>query len=961
MISRSSVHQDVLAERPPGPPPSGAKRGRRGPGANRSRVSPGVAALASLLLPGLGQALAGRRERGLAVFGGTLGILLTLWWYDAPFVRALLALPAGGDLPQPGLWWLLPPFWAFQAWDAWRVAGRRKTRTGWLLLLGLLPVYAVGWVATDIQPGLLVENWEQVEPMLRGLLSPEIVEPATESVSARVNVLTPCDPAAASAEATLTEDEPSVAARPPCAPLGAAIEVLGAGWTPGAAVALSWRGPTGELIPLGPAKADGDGGFQVSVEIPEESIPASIRARDPERPQRQAVVARHSVETGGVVLTETMRVVLGAMAVTIALGFMATLFGALLAIPFAILGARNLMGGHLLTRAVYLAVRFIMNVVRAIEPLIWAVVFVIWVGQGPFAGVLALTVHTIAALGKLFSESIESIDEGPLEAIRATGASWLQVVRYGVLPQVVAPFTAFTVYRWDINVRMSVIIGFVGGGGIGFVLSQWILKSDWPEAGTAVLVIALVVMALDQLSSTLRERIVEGEPALRGWLRGAAAFGLGVSLVWALGALPLPLSFPDDPRTLALAALAAGAALAVLEALVRRRRPPGEGRDWLRPATALLLLLFTLWAWQVARVDLLRMARDAGKVRPIAAQLLSPDLLSRDSEALLSAAPVTVPCSLAPLDAPADEVAGAAGPPLALEAACADPGDALAFRVEGLDPDARLRLRWILPGGRRLDARTTGPLSVAPDGRLEASAEVRPLLAEAGEESGAPVLLALESALPAGPLRPSAPLRLTLSLLVVTVLMALMATTFGALLAFPLSLLGARNLMPRSLGGNALYYGARTIMNVVRAIEPLILAALFAAWVGRGSPYPGILALTVFTMANLGKLFSEAAENIEPGPQEAVAATGAGRLQAVRYAVLPQLVPPYLSFGIYHWDINVRMSTVLGFVGAGGIGFVLREWMNQTRWSWAAVAILGIVLVVTAMDLVSARVRERLV
>ena len=152
--------------------------------------------------------------------------------------------------------------------------------------------------------------------------------------------------------------------------------------------------------------------------------------------------------------------------------------------------------------------RSILNTLRSIEPLIMGIVFVIWVGVGPFAGVLALTLHSIAALGKLYSEQIESIDTGPLEAIQATGATWVQTIIYGVVPQIVPPYIAFTMYRWDINVRMSTIIGFVGGGGIGFLLQQQINLLRYRDAGVAVLAIAIVVSILDYASATFRERIV---------------------------------------------------------------------------------------------------------------------------------------------------------------------------------------------------------------------------------------------------------------------------------------------------------------------------------------------------------------------------------------------------------------------------------------------------------------------
>jgi phosphonate ABC transporter permease subunit PhnE len=158
--------------------------------------------------------------------------------------------------------------------------------------------------------------------------------------------------------------------------------------------------------------------------------------------------------------------------------------------------------------ATYYVTRTVFNVLRAIEPLIMAIVFVVWVGLGPFAGALALALHTIAALAKLYSEQVESIAPGPLEAIRATGATRLQTVVYGVVPQVIPPYISFTMYRWDINVRMSTIIGFVGGGGIGFLLQQNINLLNYRGAAAQILAIAIVVAAMDALSSKIRERYV---------------------------------------------------------------------------------------------------------------------------------------------------------------------------------------------------------------------------------------------------------------------------------------------------------------------------------------------------------------------------------------------------------------------------------------------------------------------
>jgi len=158
--------------------------------------------------------------------------------------------------------------------------------------------------------------------------------------------------------------------------------------------------------------------------------------------------------------------------------------------------------------ATYYVSRSLFNGIRSVEPLVMAIVFVVWVGIGPFAGSLALALHTVAALAKLYSEQVESILTGPVEAVTATGATRLQNVVYAVVPQIVPPYIAFTLYRWDINVRMSTIIGFAGGGGIGFLLQQNINLLQYSAASVQMLAIAVVVSTLDFVSARIRERIV---------------------------------------------------------------------------------------------------------------------------------------------------------------------------------------------------------------------------------------------------------------------------------------------------------------------------------------------------------------------------------------------------------------------------------------------------------------------
>ncbi len=211
---------------------------------------------------------------------------------------------------------------------------------------------------------------------------------------------------------------------------------------------------------------------------------------------------------GGSTASKTLKQVAEKMIETVFLALMATSLGILVAIPMSFMAAKNLMRGHPVTLSIYYIVRAIFNILRSIEPLIIAIVFTVWLGLGPFAGVLALALHSIAALGKLYSEQIEAIDSGPIEAVASTGANKMQVIRFAVVPQIIPQFLAFTIYRWDINVRMSTIIGFVGGGGIGYLLQQFINLMQYERAGTAVWAIAIVVSAFDFISAIIREKVM---------------------------------------------------------------------------------------------------------------------------------------------------------------------------------------------------------------------------------------------------------------------------------------------------------------------------------------------------------------------------------------------------------------------------------------------------------------------
>ena len=188
-----------------------------------------------------------------------------------------------------------------------------------------------------------------------------------------------------------------------------------------------------------------------------------------------------------------------------------------------------------------------------------------------------------------------------------------------------------------------------------------------------------------------------------------------------------------------------------------------------------------------------------------------------------------------------------------------------------------------------------------------------------------------------------------------TIQIAVVGTGVAAVLALPLGFAAARNAAP-----GWLFYIARSVLNVFRAVDTLVYALFFVAAVGLG-PFPGVLAVVVYTVTVLAKLYSEAIEAIEPGPVEAVRATGATALQVLRWGVFPQLVPQFLSFTLYRFETNIRAAAILGFVGAGGIGFYVQTYLRLLNYPAAASVLLVLVVLVMAVDFASSRLRARLV
>jgi phosphonate transport system permease protein len=188
-----------------------------------------------------------------------------------------------------------------------------------------------------------------------------------------------------------------------------------------------------------------------------------------------------------------------------------------------------------------------------------------------------------------------------------------------------------------------------------------------------------------------------------------------------------------------------------------------------------------------------------------------------------------------------------------------------------------------------------------------------------------------------------------------TVEIALLGTAVAAVLALPLGVLSARNTAPRSV-----FYPARGVLNFFRSVDTLVYALVFVAAVGLG-PFPGILAVVAYTTTALAKLYSEAIEGIDPGPVDAITATGATRLQILRFGVMPQVLPLFLSYVLYRLETNIRAATVLGFVGAGGIGFYLQTYLRMIDYPAASTVLLVTVVMVAVVDAISSRLRGRLV
>ncbi|HET7375893.1 MAG TPA: phosphonate ABC transporter, permease protein PhnE [Anaerolineae bacterium] len=751
---------------------------------------PFLAAILSFVVPGAGQYYLKKRSRAIAILGVFLVLAALIQW--ALINRQLESIFIG---PFEGSWLsiVLGGYWLWNVIDAYRLARHQPANRLIPFILALAIVYVLAWQMTDVRLDRLVTRFSDARTIFTAISQPDLYTRDTTQQTGQVSFWVPCTNPP---QALPAPSAPNfVSLDKSCGVAGDTVTLHGENFYPGEVGTLHMYavGGTNETQIFNDNKAvqpvvGPDGKFDVTFKITKF---AEAEGVDPAAPLEKAIAVQFVQPVGPIKPSETFYdIILGRtnevgvfnpskILETLALGILATIFSTLLAIPLSFLAAHNIMSRVPGGQIVYYVMRIFFNFVRAVDPIIWGLIIISWIGQGPFTGVVALTVHSTAALGKLFSEEIEHIDLGPVEAVSATGANLVQVLRYAVVPQIYPPFLAYTLLRWDINMRSATIIGFVAGGGIGAFVVETIRQGGYRQYAAALWVIAIVIMLIDYISGVWRQRILQGSSK-------------------AIESTPRP--FYRSLRSLVIIAI--GIAVFV-------------------------------YSWQLTRIDLGKMFEPSPTFGKVVSDFISIDLSQ-----------------------------------------------------EVLEP--------------------------------------------------------------------------VLKQMLVTIFQALIATTLGGLLAIPFSFLAARNLTGRERGWRGIYFATRSLFNILRSIETLLYVAIFVFWVGIGA-FAGSLALAVTTFAFIGKLFSEAIENIDPGPLEAISATGANRLQVIIYGIVPQIIPPFVSYAIYQWDINVRISTVIGFTGGGGIGLLLNTYVGQLQYHKAGVIILFIVLVINAMDLASAKIRERMV
>ncbi len=490
--------------------------------------------------------------------------------------------------------------------------------------------------------------------------------------------------------------------------------------------------------------------------------------------------------------------------ITACMAVLGTAFAAILAIPVGFMAARNTTV-HPAAR--WLA-RAIIVVCRSVPDLVFAIIFVEAIGIGVLPGVLALSFHSVGMLGKLFAESIEQVPPQQREAVTATGAGRMQNLATSVVPQVMPSFSSITLYRLDINLRSSVILGWVGAGGIGFELNQYMDTLQFQESVGIVIVIFALIVLVEVISAVIRRSLIGTDAPIRSAVAGS----------------PRWPSFGDR----------------ILGSRVR----PDTGRA--------------------------QRTFDRDRVLPP----WTADRVKRSCFGWGALALVAVSLWVA--------------------------------KINPVQAITSVRQIW-----------DTVTLYFPPDFSTDRSNLI----------SGT----------------------------IQSVSVAIVATSVGFLFAVPIGLLAARNISDKWV-----YRAARGFLVIVRAVPELILAIVFVVAVGLGL-VAGAFALIVGTVGFMSKLVADGIEEIPPMPREAVLSAGATRLQETATSVVLPAAPALVGSGLYMLDVNFRSSTILGLVGAGGIGFILFQSVQVLAYRTTGAVIILTFAVVLVIEIITNWVRKHLI
>jgi phosphonate transport system permease protein len=460
---------------------------------------------------------------------------------------------------------------------------------------------------------------------------------------------------------------------------------------------------------------------------------------------------------------------------TIVMAFLGTIIGSFLSIFFGLAAAANIAPKWIRNTS-----RFLIATERALPETIIILILVAGLGLGPFPGIMALSIGCIGMLGKLFGDSIEEIDNKILESILSTGASRFQVIRFGVIPQIFPSIIANTIFRFEINIRLSVILGAVGAGGIGFELYHSIGLLEYQRATVALICILALVFLTERLSIFLRKRLLDESEIMK-------------------------------------------------HSEIKVILPSQKSKQQIQVISLILVIVTALFI--ILEINPIIIFTDFHYMT---------DLLFKDM----------------------------------------------------LPPD--FTMLW------------------------ENSSIFKSLLE--------------------------------------TLAMAFLGTLIGGTLALIFAFFASDNTSPTKF----VRIISRFMLAFERVTPSLIIILIFIIALGIGS-FAGTCALIIGTIGTFGKLFSDAIEQVEKAPIDAIYSTGANKLQAIRFGILPQAMPSIIANWFYALDVNIRLAIALGIFGGGGIGFELYMAMKVLRYKEALAMIVFIIILVSLIEKISDFLRRRII